>query len=237
MFLVGKSKRHTTEYSYHSSTHHIPVVFFELNSCESMANIRKFPRKSVNEGKENSYTLYFIKDCNCGEIINERLLPNFVRESNLTTLFAKCIECLIFANTRLNSKKFVDLLIRAVGKYSEILIENQIHLRQLLDKICDACKACPNFIHEAEIKSCPLCDSEEKSPPKEVLLVAFFLCILILQYFFSRQDYEFGPSARNQFRDKTVMRCTETIGFFENNDVVRPREQLQHQYEEVCNIQ
>lgn len=154
-----------------------------------MANVRESPRKSEDKGKEDNYTLYFTKDCNCGVIINEHLLPNFIRESTLTSLFVKCIDCLIFANIRLDARRFVNLLIRAVGEYSDIVIENRNHLRQLLDKICDACKACRNFVHETEIKECPLCDGEEgvKSTPKEVryYLLHFLLYLNFAIFYFS----------------------------------------------------
>lgn len=98
-------------------------------------------------GKDN-YVLYFIKDCDCGDIINERLLPNFIQKADFNNLFNACVECLIYANIRLDSNKFVKLMTRAVGNYSEITIENRSHLRELLDKLCDACGTCRNFNNE-----------------------------------------------------------------------------------------
>lgn len=140
-----------------------------------MATELESTRQPMNKGEEVSYTLHFIKDCDCGEKINEHLLPNLIREPDLTSLFSTCVDCLICANTRLDSKKIVSMLIRSLGKYSEIAIEDRTQLRQLLDKLCEVCGACPNFINEEEIKKCLICDNEEENELliKEVIFVAF----------------------------------------------------------------
>lgn len=102
----------------------IPTIIAS-NQSENMATELELTRQPMNKGEEVSYTLHFIKDCDCGENINEHLLPNSIREPDLTSLFSTCVNCLICANTRLDSKKFVSMLIRSVGKYSEIAVENR----------------------------------------------------------------------------------------------------------------
>lgn len=153
------------------------IQFCRIEKKRIMADEPESLQKSVSvaAGKNGSCTLYFVKDCDCGEIINERLLPNSISESNLTSLFAACIECLIFANTRLEANKFVKLVVRSVGNYSSTTIENRLQLRQMLDKLCKTCRICPNFINEENIKRCPLCDDSEGDEPgeKKVILHAF----------------------------------------------------------------
>lgn len=106
------------------------------------------------------YTLYFIKDCDCG-IINEHQLPDSICEPSLTRLFAKCVEHLIATNVRFSSERFAQVLARQVGNYHDIEIENQVQLRQRLAKLCEACRACQNFLNENDIKVCRHCDTEE----------------------------------------------------------------------------
>lgn len=106
------------------------------------------------------YTLYFIKDCDCG-IINEHQLPDSICEPSLTRLFAKCVERLIAANVRFSSEQFAQVLARQFGNYRDIEIENQVQLRQRLAKLCEACRACQNFLNENDIKVCRHCDKEE----------------------------------------------------------------------------
>lgn len=134
------------------------------------------------DGNKFNYKLYFIKDCDCGKIINEHLLPTSIQESNLTSLFSTCVDCLVFANTRFESKKFADMLIRSVGQYSEITIENQSHLRELPNKLCEVCGTCSNFINEREIEECSICDNdsdEDESPPmKKVIFDALIFEVL-----------------------------------------------------------
>lgn len=106
------------------------------------------------------YTLYFIKDCDCG-IVNEHQLPDSICEPSLTRLFAKCVEHLIVANVRFSSERFAKVLARQVGNYHDIEIENQVQLRQWLAKLCEACRACQNFLNENDIKVCRHCDNDE----------------------------------------------------------------------------
>lgn len=133
----------------------------------------------MDGGNKLQYKLYFIRDCDCGQIINEHLLPNSIQESNLTSLFTTCVGCLIYANTRFQLKKFVNMLTRSVGKYSEITIENQSQLRELLNKLCEVCGTCPNFINEREIEKCSICDKDngedEKPPMKKVIFDGLLL--------------------------------------------------------------
>lgn len=106
------------------------------------------------------YTLYFIKDCDCG-IINEHQLPDSICEPSLTRLFTKCVEHLIAANVRFSSERFAQVLARQVGNYHDLKIENQVQLRQWLAKLCEACRACLNFLNENDIKVCRHCDIDE----------------------------------------------------------------------------
>lgn len=106
------------------------------------------------------YSLYFIKDCDCG-IINEHQLPESICEPSLTRLFAKCVEHLISANVSFSSERFAQVLARRIGNYHDIEIENQVQLRQWLAKLCEACRACQNFLNENDIKVCRHCDNEE----------------------------------------------------------------------------
>lgn len=56
------------------------------------------------------YTLYFIKDCDCG-IINEHQLPDSICEPSLTRLFVKCVEQLIAANVCFSSERLAQVLL------------------------------------------------------------------------------------------------------------------------------
>lgn len=138
-----------------------------------MAKEDKLMQKSSEESKKHNHKLHFIKDCECGALINEYLLPNSIEDSNLTTLFTSCVEWLIKANIRYESNKFVAILIRAVGNYTEIDIENRHQLRESLDKLCEACGICPNFINEKEIKECSICDIEKEEVEQQKEKVIF----------------------------------------------------------------
>lgn len=143
-----------------------------------MENKRKITQKTRFGEEKISHVLYFIKDCDCGTIINERLLPDSVEDTNLARLFVKCIDCFIYANTRMESGKFHKLLTSSVGKYSELTIENRSQLRKLLVELCNACKICPNFISEDRIENCSLCDNVENQPLMEnviLILLLFYL--------------------------------------------------------------
>lgn len=142
-----------------------------------MAKEDKLLQKLAEERKDHNYKLHFIKDCECGVLINEHLLPNAIEDSSLKSLFTSCVEWLINANIRYESSKFAKILTRAVGNYTEIEIENRHQLRELLDKLCEACGICPNFIIEKEIKECSFCDiekEEEESQKKKVIFAAYF---------------------------------------------------------------
>lgn len=143
---------------------------------ETMENKRKIPQKTRFKKEQISHVLYFIKDCDCGTIINERLLPDSIEDSNLTRLFVKCIDCFIYANTRMESGRFHKLLISSVGEYSKLTIENRSQLRKLLVKLCNACKICPNFISEERIENCSLCDNDENQAMTEnvIFILLFF---------------------------------------------------------------
>lgn len=141
-----------------------------------MENEQKTQKKTRFRDEQTSHVLYFIKDCDCGTIINERLLPDSVEDSNLARLFIKCIDCFIYANTLMESVKFHKLVTSSVGDYSKLTIENRSQLRELLDKLCNVCKICPNFISEERIENCSLCDNEENQPQTEnvIFILPFF---------------------------------------------------------------
>lgn len=142
-----------------------------------MAKEDKLMQKSAEDIEYHTYKLHFIKDCECGVLINEHLLPNAIEDSNLTSLFTSCVEWLMNANIRNESTKFARILTSAIGNYTEIEIENRHQLRELLDKLCEAYGICPNFINEKEIKECSFCDieKEEEEPQKDkVIFAAYF---------------------------------------------------------------
>lgn len=143
---------------------------------ETMENKRKIPQKTRFKKEQISHVLYFIKDCDCGTIINERLLPDSIEDSNLACLLVKCIDCFIYANTRMESGRFHKLLTSSVGEYSKLTIENRSQLRKLLVKLCNACKICPNFISEERIENCSLCDNDENQAMTEnvIFILLFF---------------------------------------------------------------
>lgn len=132
-----------------------------------MENKQKIPKKTRFNDEQISHVLYFIKDCDCGTIINERLLPDSIEDSNLGRLFVKCIDCFIYANTRMEASRFHKLLTSLVGEYSKLTIENRPQLSKLLVELCKVCKICPNFISEKRIENCSLCDNDENQPLRE----------------------------------------------------------------------
>lgn len=153
-----------------------------------MENKRKIPQKTRFTDEQISHVLYFIKDCDCGTIINEHLLPDSIEDSSLAHLFVKCIDCFIYANTRMESGKFHKLLTSSVGEYTKLTIDNRPQLRNLLVQLCNACKICPNFINEERIETCSICDNDENQPLTENVifnLLRFYLkcCLMFLSSF------------------------------------------------------
>lgn len=124
-----------------------------------MAKERRSLRKSVEFSKGNGVVLYFNKNCEVGKIINEHLLPDNFQETSLKSIFKACVELLLGAN--IDSIKFSTALIRSVGDhYGDVEVKSRLHLRMLLQKLCEACGACENFIGEKKIEKCGVCDED-----------------------------------------------------------------------------
>lgn len=159
-----------------------------------MANDRKSTGKSVESPKEFKYKLYFNKNCDCSEVVNEHLLPDSVHEKTLSKLFIACIENLISANIRLDATKFATKFIREIGNYYKIDVKNSLHLQNLLKKLCKVLRVCPNFIAWKKIGKCSLCDDdedEEEGMKKAVVKEVIFFTVFFLRFFcfkFSRKE-------------------------------------------------
>lgn len=173
------------QFSTEQYTSYVSFDAHEVLNWSKMAKEDKLTQKSAEESKDHSYKLHFIKDCECGVLINEHLLPNAIEDSNLASLFTSCVESLINASIRYESSKFAKILIRAVGNYTEIEIKDRHQLRILLDKLCAACGICPNFINEEKIEECSFCDIEkEEAEPqkKKVISAAYFFPLKVFFY-------------------------------------------------------
>lgn len=103
--------------------------------------------------------IYFNKNCESGNLINEKLLPDDICASNQKKVFTTCIDKLISANY--DPTKFVKILINRFGDSATKKISNRKQLNELTKTMCAELKACPNFISEKAISKCPHCDSDD----------------------------------------------------------------------------
>lgn len=109
---------------------------------------------------ENMCFVYFNKNCDSGDLINEKLLPDKIEAQNETELLLSCVGQLISANY--DPTKFGKVLHNCVGNYTTKIVSNRLQLKKLLKTMCTAFNACQNFIGDKALTNCPHCDSDDE---------------------------------------------------------------------------
>lgn len=124
-----------------------------------MAGVIPIRKLRTTRKVENMCYVYFNKNCENGDLINEMLLPDKIGALNETMLFTSLIEHLIGANY--DPAKFGKVLNNCVGDYTTKIVSSRLQLKKMLKEMCIAINACPNFIVGQAISKCPYCESDE----------------------------------------------------------------------------
>lgn len=121
-----------------------------------MATLRKLwdTRKD-----ERMLYIHFNKNCECGELINEKLLPEKICARNESELFEICVDALTSANY--HPAKFGEILKSCVGNYGTKNVSDRKQLKKLLKALCSEFNACQNFITEKPLLKCPHCETDD----------------------------------------------------------------------------
>lgn len=106
--------------------------------------------------------IYFNKDCDCANWLNEHALPNFIQGSSWCLLMQNCIDALAAANT--NLMKYTKAMKNVPALDG---VENENDVRALLEIVCVAFESCRNFVALEEVVQCVPCDGDSPKNNKK----------------------------------------------------------------------